>query len=49
MLVRVRPGRQHDVTHELRRRIKEVFEKNNVRPGGPGRVYVVDAGPQNAA
>jgi moderate conductance mechanosensitive channel len=41
MLVKTRPGRQHDITRELRRCIKEVFQKNNVKPGGPGQVYVV--------
>ncbi len=42
MLVKTRPGTQYAVTRELRRRIKECFEKNNIQPGGPGRMYVVD-------
>ena len=42
MLVKTRPGKQYAVTRELRRRIKECFEKNHVQPGGPARMYVVD-------
>ncbi|HET7443004.1 MAG TPA: mechanosensitive ion channel family protein, partial [Terriglobales bacterium] len=44
MLVKTRPGTQYAVSRELRRRIKESFQKNNVQPGAPGRVYVVDQG-----
>jgi small conductance mechanosensitive channel len=43
MLVKTKPGKQFQVTRELRRRIKECFQKNNIEPGGPGRMYVVDA------
>jgi moderate conductance mechanosensitive channel len=42
MLVKTKPGYQYAVTRELRRRIKACFEKNNIQPAGPGRVYVVD-------
>jgi moderate conductance mechanosensitive channel len=42
MLVRTRPGSQYAVSRELRRRIKESFEKNNVQAGNPSRVYVLD-------
>lgn len=42
MLVKTKPGKQYGVSRELRRRIKLCFEKNNVRPGGAGRVYVVE-------
>jgi len=42
LLAKTRPGRQLSITRELRRRIKECFQKNNIQPGGPGRVYVVD-------
>jgi len=42
MLVRTRPGTQHAVSRELRRRIKECFEKHNVQAGNPARVYVLD-------
>ncbi len=44
MLVKTRPNRQYVVGRELRRRIKESFQKNNVQPGAPGRVFVVDQG-----
>jgi len=44
MLVKTRPNRQYAVSRELRRRIKESFQKNNIQPGAPGRVYVVDQG-----
>ena len=44
MLVKTRPGKQYGVSRELRRRIKECFQKNNVQPGAPGRVYVADPG-----
>jgi small conductance mechanosensitive channel len=44
LLVKTRPGTQYAVTRELRRRIKECFEKNNIQPGGPGRMYVLDSG-----
>jgi small conductance mechanosensitive channel len=43
MLVKTRPGKQYAVSRELRRRIKECFEKNNVRPGGQDRLYVLDS------
>ena len=42
LLAKTRPGKQFDVSRELRRRIKECFQKNNIQPGGPGRMYVVD-------
>ena len=44
MLVKTRPGKQFAVSRELRRRIKESFEKNNVKTALPGRVYVLDQG-----
>jgi small conductance mechanosensitive channel len=43
MLVKTRPGKQYQVTREMRRRIKACFEKNNIQPGAPGKLYVVDA------
>lgn len=46
MLVKTRPGQQYAVTREMRRRIKECFEKNDIQPAGPGRVYVVDQVPK---
>jgi moderate conductance mechanosensitive channel len=42
MLMKTRPGKQFQVTREMRRRIKATFEKNNIQPGAPGRMYVVD-------
>ena len=41
LLAKTRPGKQFAVTRELRRRIKECFQKNNIPPGEPGRMYVV--------
>jgi small conductance mechanosensitive channel len=43
MLVKTRPGKQLEVTREVRRRIKECFQKNAIKPAGPGRMYVVEA------
>ena len=44
VLVKTRPNQQYPVGRELRRRIKECFEKNKIQTAGPGRVYVVDQG-----
>lgn len=44
MLIKTRPGTQYAITRELRRRIKECFDKNKIQPGGPGRMFVVDPG-----
>ena len=44
MLIKTRPNKQYAVSRELRRRIKECFEKNNVQAAGPGRIYVMDSG-----
>lgn len=49
MLVKTRPGQQWTVSRELRRRIKECFQKNNVQPGNPARVYVMDGPPGTPA
>lgn len=43
MLVKTRPGKQFPVARELRRKIKECMQKNNIQPGGPSRMYVVEA------
>jgi len=45
MLVKTLPNQQYGVSRELRRRINEVFEKNQVKTAGPGRLYVMDPGP----
>jgi len=42
MLAKTRPADQYRVSRELRRRIKECFERNNIQPAGPARVYVMD-------
>ncbi len=42
MLVKTRPGTQDTIRRELRRRIKACFEKNQIQPGNPNRVYVMD-------
>jgi small conductance mechanosensitive channel len=44
MLVKTRPTKQFAISRELRRRIKECFEQNNVQAAGPGRIYVMDQG-----
>jgi len=49
MLIKTRPNRQYAVSRELRRRIKECFEKNGIQPAGPGRIYVVDQGTGTAS
>jgi small conductance mechanosensitive channel len=47
VLVKTRPTKQYDVSRELRLRIKECFEKNQIQAGAPGRVYVVDSANQS--
>lgn len=42
VLIKTRPNKQYPVSREMRRRIKECFEKNNVQAAGPGRIYVMD-------
>lgn len=49
MLIKTRPNRQYAVSRELRRQIKECFEKNKVQAAGPGRIYVVDQGTGKAS
>ena len=43
MLVKTRPGKQYQVTREIRRKIKSCFEKNGIKPSDPARMYVIDA------
>jgi small conductance mechanosensitive channel len=43
MLVKTRPGEQYAVSRELRRRIKDCFEKNEIQPGGQNRFFVLDS------
>ncbi len=42
VVARTRPGRQFDVSRELRLRIKYAFEQNKIQTGPPGRVFVVE-------
>ena len=42
VLAKTRPSEQYRVSRELRRRIKECFEKNQIEPARPAHVYVVD-------
>jgi len=42
MLVKTRPADQLRVGRELRRRIKECLEKNNIRPARPAQVVVAE-------
>jgi small-conductance mechanosensitive channel len=44
MLLKTKPSQQFAVGRELRRRIKEGFEKNKIQTALPGRVYVMDQG-----
>lgn len=44
MLVKTRPNKQYGVSRELRRLIKEEFQRNNIQTAGPGRVFVMDQG-----
>jgi small-conductance mechanosensitive channel len=41
VLAKVRPGQQYRISRELRRRIKDCFSRNNIKPGGPSHVYIV--------
>jgi small conductance mechanosensitive channel len=44
VLVKTRPNQQYGISRELRRRLKEVLQKNNIPAGAPGRIYVMDQG-----
>lgn len=44
LLVKTRPGKQYDLSRELRRRIKACFQQQGIEPGNPNKVYVVDMG-----
>ncbi|HWR34394.1 MAG TPA: mechanosensitive ion channel family protein [Clostridia bacterium] len=41
MLVKTKPGQQYAISRELRRKIKECFQKHGIQPGGQNRFYVV--------
>lgn len=40
MVVKVLPGQQYRVSRELRRRIKEAFQQNNVKTPGPPKILL---------
>jgi moderate conductance mechanosensitive channel len=42
MLVKTRPGQHFAVSRELRRKIKDCFEKNNIKMAAPPRIAVFD-------
>lgn len=41
LLVKTRPGQQYAVARQLRRKIKDCFEQQGIKPAGPNRLYVV--------
>lgn len=43
LLVKTQPGQQYGVARELRRRIKDNFDKNKIQMPAPARVFVADA------
>ena len=43
LLVKTRPGQHHGVSRELRRRIKECFEKERIKIAAPTRVMTVSS------
>ncbi|MBV9573704.1 MAG: mechanosensitive ion channel family protein [Acidobacteriales bacterium] len=45
ILVKTLPNKQYSVSRELRRKIKDCFQKNNIQTAGPGKVYVMDQAP----
>ena len=45
VVVKARPGSQHAVRRELRKRIKASLEKNGIKAGAPNRMYVMEAPP----
>jgi small-conductance mechanosensitive channel len=44
LLVKTHPGAQYRVSRELRRRVKEGFERNHIKVPDPARIYVAEAG-----
>ncbi len=44
LLVKTKPGAQYAISRELRRRIKECFEKNHIQ-AAPARLFVTETGP----
>src|SRR5947208_8397980 len=44
MLIKTLPNKQYAISRELRHRIKDNFQNNNVQTAGPGKLYVADQG-----
>lgn len=49
LVVKALPGKQYGIARELRRRIKQAFEKNGIRTGGISHVYMVEGSPFRTA
>lgn len=47
-IAKVRPGQQYAIRRELRKRIKDCFEKNKIKAGAPNRMYVMETPPSAA-
>lgn len=47
-IAKVRPGQQFAIRRELRKRIKDCFEKNKIKAGAPNRMYVMETPPSVA-
>jgi len=45
MVVKCRPGLQHVVRRELRKRIKACLERHAIKAGAPNRMYIMEAPP----
>lgn len=43
MTAKVRPGEQHRVSRELRKRIKDCFQKNGIKAGGAAKIFVAES------
>ena len=43
LMVKTSPGKQFEVSRELRLRIKASFEKNGIEPGSPSKVFVPES------
>jgi hypothetical protein len=48
ILVKTLLNKQYPVSRELRRRIKNCFQKNNIQTAGPGRICVMGQGEAKA-
>jgi len=41
LLLKTRPGAQHAISREIRRRIKTCFEEQGIKPASTNKFYVV--------